>query len=272
MDRNARGVLDSIVAAKRREIDRLRPAQAALVRAAQSAPPPRSLESALRAATVQLIAEFKRRSPSAGWISQDAQVTSVVPAYEAAGAAALSVLTDREFFGGNLVDLEEARKVSRLPVLRKDFILDELQILEARAAGADAILLIVRILEQEQLTSLLRAAVAHALDVLVEAHDANEVERALAAGARVLGINNRDLSNFQTDSQTAMKLLSAIPSDVIVVAESGVRGRADVERYGAAGFHAVLIGETLMRAREPAAAAASFVGCARASRVAAAPA
>jgi indole-3-glycerol phosphate synthase len=272
MDRNARGVLDSILAAKAREIDRLGAARGALLSAARAAPPCRSLASALRAATVQLIAEFKRRSPSAGWIRQDAQVASIAPAYEAAGAAALSVLTDREFFGGCLVDLEEARKVSRLPVLRKDFIIDELQVLESRAVGADAILLIVKILAREQLAALLRAAAAHSMDVLVEAHDASEVEQALVAGARVLGINNRNLSSFQTDRQTAMKLLPAIPGDVIVVAESGIRGRDDVMGYGAAGFDAVLVGETLMRAREPADAAARLVGCPRMARVAAAPA
>ena len=266
MDRNARGALETIVAAKRREIERLAPARAALETAAQAAPPVRSFESALRAATVQLIAEFKRRSPSAGWIREDAAIAEIVPAYEAAGAAALSVLTD-QFFGGSLVDLEEARKVSRLPLLRKDFMLDEVQLLEARVAGADAVLLIVRLLNLSQLDRLLTFAATLSLAVLVEAHDAQEIETALAAGARIIGINNRDLSSFVTNTDTALSLLPGIPSDVIVVAESGVRTRADVARYGEAGFDAVLVGEMLMRQRLPGAAAATLVGCERAARL-----
>jgi indole-3-glycerol phosphate synthase len=271
MDRSARGVLEAIVAAKRREIDRLRPARAALAAAARAAPPSRPLESALRASAVQVITEFKRRSPSAGWIRQDARIQDIVPAYEIAGAAALSVLTDLEFFGGSLVDLEEARKVSRLPVLRKDFILDELQLLEARAAGADAVLLIVRILDRAALPDLIATAEGWGLSVLVEAHDAEDVEIALQSGARILGINNRDLTTFRTDTQTVLKLLPAVPGDVVVVAESGLRGRSDVERYGAAGIDAVLIGEVFMRERDPGTAAASVLGCPRAARVAHAP-
>ncbi len=272
MDRNARGVLDTIVAAKRREVQRLQLARSALEAAARASSAPRPFELALRAATVQLIAEFKRRSPSAGWIRQDAAVAAIVPAYEAAGAAALSVLTDQEFFGGSLVDLEEARKLSRLPVLRKDFLIDELQLLEARAAGADAVLLIVRILEPEQLRELIDAATRMSLGVLVETHDAAEVEVALAAGARVIGVNNRDLSSLRTDTERALMVLPRIPADVVVVAESGIRTRADVARYGAAGFDAVLIGETLMRQRDPAPATAALLGCPRATRLATAPA
>ena len=269
MDRNARGALETIVAAKRREIERLVPARAALEAAAAGAPPVRSVESALRAATVQLIAEFKRRSPSAGWIREDAAIAEIVPAYEAAGAAALSILTD-QFFGGSLVDLEEARKVSSLPLLRKDFMLDEVQLLEARAAGADAVLLIVRILQPAELERLLQFAAVHSLAVLVEAHDAQEVSIALAAGARVIGINNRDLSTFRTNTETALSLLPVIPGDVIVVAESGIRSRDDVARYGEAGFDAVLVGELLMRQRLPGAGAAALLGCERAPRLSAA--
>jgi indole-3-glycerol phosphate synthase len=270
MDRNARGILQTIVAAKQREVERLRSARRDVEAALRDAPATRAFAPALRAAHVQVIAEFKRRSPSAGWIREAARIAEIAPAYTTAGAAALSILTDHEFFGGSLVDLEEARKVSRLPLLRKDFIIDELQVQEARAAGADAILLIVRILTPDQLRYLLQVAEALTLGVLVETHDAGEVQEAVAAGAQVIGINNRDLSSFQTDTRRAFELLSGIPADVCVVAESGIRTRMDVEAYGAAGFDAVLVGETLMRENEPARAVQQLANCPRAARLTAA--
>jgi indole-3-glycerol phosphate synthase len=271
MDRNARGILQTIVAAKRGEVERLRSARRELEVAVRDTAGTRAFAPALRAASVQLIAEFKRRSPSAGWIREGARVAEIIPAYEAAGAAALSILTDHEYFGGSLVDLEEVRKVSSLPLLRKDFIIDEVQLLEARKAGADAVLLIVRILEPQQLRHLLQAAKDLTLGVLVETHDAIEVEQALAAGAEVIGINNRDLSNFETDTSRAFALLSGIPAGVCVVAESGIRSRADVEAYGVAGFDAVLVGETLMRQSDPGRGAEQLTGCPRARRLSAAP-
>lgn len=265
MSRNARGVLEPIVAAKEREVAALRSRSAELREQAHRADSPRGFAAALRAPEVRVIAEFKRRSPSAGWIDEDAKIASVVRAYEAAGAAALSILTDQDFFGGSLADLQEGRKVTRLPVLRKDFIIDELQLFQARAAGADAALLIVRILTPSQLRDLLAVAAAIGLDVLVEAHDALEVEVALEAGATLLGINNRDLSTFVTDPDLVLRVLPDIPRETVVVAESGIRDRLTIERYGAAGVHAVLIGESLMREADPEAAARRFVGVARAA-------
>jgi indole-3-glycerol phosphate synthase len=266
MSRNARGVLQPIVAAKEAEIDRLRPHVVALRRAAEAASPARPFEAVLRNPAVQLIAEFKRRSPSAGWLRQDARVADIVPHYEAAGAAALSVLTDREFFGGSLADLEEARKLTKLPVLRKDFLLDELQMFEARAYGADAALLIVRLLDAHKLRDLLQAARALGLGVLVETHNAAEIELALDSGASVIGVNNRDLSNFATNLATVLDLVTMVPPDVTLVAESGIRSAADVARLGAAGIDAVLVGEAVMSASDPGGAVAALTGHVRTVR------
>jgi indole-3-glycerol phosphate synthase len=266
MTRNARGILQSIVAAKQREITALAARRSELREAALAAPPACGFASALRGADVRVIAEFKRRSPSAGWIRENAKVSSVIRAYEAAGAAALSILTDEDFFGGSLSDLEEGQKLTRLPVLRKDFVIDEIQLFQARAAGAAAALLIVRILEQSELRDLIETAQEIGLDALVEAHDAEEVEAAQRAGARVLGVNNRDLSTFKTDADLVLRVLPNIGTETVVVAESGVRDRATVERYGAAGVHAVLIGESLMREADPEQAARVFVGVPREAR------
>ena len=175
-------------------------------------------------------------------------------AYAAGGASALSVLTDVPFFGGRLGDLEPARVASGLPVLRKDFIVDPYQILEAAAAGADAILLIVAALDDTTMMELLGMARATGLDVLVEAHDQDEVERAVEAGAQIIGINNRDLRTFTVDRELAARLRPSVPADRIVVAESGIRDAADVARLRDAGVDAILVGETLMRAPDPAAA------------------
>jgi indole-3-glycerol phosphate synthase len=266
MDRNARGALEPIIAAKRAEVDSLRSRAAQLVADAQLKPPTRPFDVALRGQNVRLIAEFKRRSPSAGWIQKDATVAQFVPAYQAAGAAALSILTDHDFFGGSLVDLEEARNLSTLPVLRKDFIIDELQMLETRVANADAALLIARILNPQELRHLIQTARDLGLGTLVETHNAEEIELALDAGANVIGINNRDLSSFQTNTKTALELLQHIPADVIVVAESGIRSSDDVARYGDAGFDAVLVGEWLMRQPDPRGSAHAMAHNARSNR------
>jgi indole-3-glycerol phosphate synthase len=171
--------------------------------------------------------------------------------YEGAGAAALSVLTDGPFFGGSLDDLRAARAAVRLPVLRKDFIVDRYQVVEARAAGADAILLIVAALTDGELSLLLAEATRLGLDALVEAHDATEIDRALAAGARVVGVNHRDLATFQMDMTLAARLRPRIPSGCVVVAESGIRTGEDVARMRSAGVDAILVGENLMRASDP---------------------
>lgn len=241
-------ILERIVATKRAEVERLRPRAAELLRDADGQGAPRDFEAALRRPReVALIAEVKRRSPGAGEIRPGLDAAEVARGYRAVGAAAVSVLTDREYFGGGLEDLASVREAVGLPVLRKDFVIDPLQVAEARAAGADAVLLIVRILDDALLAELLACAQDHALAALVEVHDASELERALASGARVLGVNNRDLATFTTDLDVTLRLLDRVPPETLVVSESGIRSPADVERLGGAGVHAVLVGESLLR-------------------------
>jgi indole-3-glycerol phosphate synthase len=200
---------------------------------------------------VAVIAEVKRRSPSAGEIRGGAAAAAVARSYESAGAAAISVLTDGEFFGGDLDDLRRVREAVSVPLLRKDFLIDELQVHEARGAGASAVLLIVRILTDRELRHLCGVAADLGMAALVEVHDERELERALVAGARLVGVNNRDLATFRTDLRTTLRLAPAVPSDVLLVSESGVRTVADVELLAAAGVAAVLVGEALMRASDP---------------------
>jgi indole-3-glycerol phosphate synthase len=257
-------VLDRIVAVKREEVAALAGRRAELKARALAAPAARGFAASLVAGdAVRVIAEMKRRSPSAGWIREGADAAAMAAAYEAAGAAALSVLTDASFFGGTLADLAAVRARVSLPLLRKDFVIDEVQVHEARAAGADAVLLIVRILADEALAALLGAAAACGLDVLVEAHDAAELERALAAGARLVGINSRDLATFHTDLAVAHRLAAGVPGDVILVGESGIRDAADVAGLAAAGFDAILVGEHLMRSADPGAALAALAAVPR---------
>jgi indole-3-glycerol phosphate synthase len=253
-------ILDDILARTRLDLAerRARTPLAQLTAAAAGAPPPRGFAAGLRRGRVTLgiatISEFKRKSPSAGWMGEAADLPRTVGAYAAGGASALSVLTDGPFFGGALADLATARAACPLPALRKDFIVDRYQIVEARAAGADAILLIVAALTDAELADLLAAARDIALDVLVEAHDAEEVARAVAVGADLIGVNNRDLRTFTVDRELVIRLRDKVPADRLVVAESGIRDARDVARLRAAGIDAMLIGETLMRAPDPAAA------------------
>jgi indole-3-glycerol phosphate synthase len=261
------GILDRIVATKRREVDELRPRADSLRAEAAGASPPRDFAGALRAGPhVRLIAEVKRRSPSAGWLARDLDPGALARDYAAAGAACVSVLTDADYFAGGLADLAAVRAAVALPLLRKDFVIDPLQVLEARAAGADAVLLIVRILGDEDLASL--HALTHSLGMaaLVEVHDAAEMARALAAGASLLGINNRDLDTFTTDLDLSVRLAGAAPPEALLVAESGIRSGADVARLGAAGVDAVLVGESLVRAPDQAAATAALARHPRAAR------
>ena len=213
------------------------------------------------------MAEVKRRSPGAGDIRPGLDPARLAAGYARSGAAAVSVLTDGPYFGGSLGDLRAVKSAIPVPVLRKDFVLDELQVAEARAAGADAVLLIARILDGPRLGDLLRSAGRHGVHALVEVHDVDELERALSAGARIVGVNNRDLATFTTDLGVTLGLVGRIPGDVVVVSESGIRARDDVERLGRAGVDAVLVGETLLRADDPGRAAADLVGCPRADRV-----
>ncbi len=261
------GILASIVATKREELDALRSDARGLRARAGDAPQVRDFAAALGGgSTVSLIAECKRRSPGAGRIRPDLDPVTLARGYERAGASALSVLTDRTYFGGSLADLGAAREATGIPVLRKDFTLEPIQVAEARAAGADAVLLIVRILDDAMLRELLDAAASFGMAALVETHDVGEVGRALGAGARILGINNRDLATFTTDLDTTVTLLDRVPDGVVVISESGIRSPDDVEALGRAGVDAVLVGETLLRAPDPSVAAAALCGRPRRDR------
>ena len=254
-------ILDRIVDAKRAEVQSIAGKAADFRALAAGASPPRGFARALRHPEhVQLLSEVKRRSPSAGDIRPGADPAEVARAYREGGAAALSVLTDREFFGGDLDALVRVRSAVDLPVLRKDFVIDALQLWEARAAGADAVLLIVRILEDSLLRDLLGLAAELGMDALVEVHTADEMDRARSAGATLVGVNNRDLSTFVTDLGLSLRLAANVPSSVTLVAESGIRTAEDVDRLGAAGFDAILVGESLMRQMDLAAAASALVG------------
>ena len=198
-----------------------------------------------------VIAELKKASPSKGLIRADFQVADLARELAKAGAAALSVLTDERFFQGSLENLELASQATQVPCLRKDFILDEFQLLEARAHGADAVLLIVAALSQTELIGLNRRATALDLDVLCEVHDGEELQRALDAGCETIGVNNRDLHTFRVDLNTSLRLAERIPSGVVKVAESGIESGEDIARLRDAGFDAFLIGESLMRAAHP---------------------
>lgn len=261
----AGGILAQILAEKRREIDAARAAVplSALEQQARDAPPPRDFAAALRRPAgqpVRAIAEVKRASPSAGPIRAGADARAIAAEYETAGAAAISVLTDEKFFAGSLDDLTAVRLGVSLPVLRKDFLLDPYQVVQARAAGADAVLLIAAALDEGPLAELLGVARALGLKTLVEVHDAAEADRAVAAGAEVIGVNHRDLATFQMDLGLTARLRPRIPADRVLVAESGIRTAADVATLAAAGADAILVGETLMRRPAPGAALAELLG------------
>jgi len=243
--------LDQILLSTRYRLPALHARRAAVEREAAQAPRPRSLAAALRRDTVAVVAEVKRRSPSAGPIREDLDPAERAERYVRHGASAVSVLTDGPYFGGSMDDLRAVVARIAAPVLRKDFILDELQILEARAAGAAGVLLIVRVLPPPRLAALVRVAAECGLDALVEVHGADEVSRALDAGASILGVNSRDLDTFRIDAAAAWKILSGLPRAVVAVAESGMSGPADVEAAATAGADAVLIGTALSAATEP---------------------
>jgi len=243
-------ILDTIVAQKRVEVAALRPRAAELKRLAAARSERRDFAAALRRpdGRVALIAEVKKASPSAGVIRPDFDPVAIARDYERGGASCLSVLTDEKFFQGHLDYLRSIREAVKLPLLRKDFIVDELQIHEAVAGGADCVLLIVACLEQAVLTSLLRAAAECRLDALVEVHNEAELERALAAGAKIIGVNNRNLKTFKVDLATTERLARRMQNaPTLLVAESGIHTRADVERLARCGVNAILVGESLMR-------------------------
>jgi indole-3-glycerol phosphate synthase len=245
-------LLDAIVRHKRAELEERRGVvpRASLEARCRALPPPRDLAEALRprAGGVRLIAEVKKASPSRGVLAEALDPVALARQYARHGADAISVLTDARYFQGSLEGLTAIRGAVDVPLLRKDFTLDEYQLWEARAAGADAVLLIVAILEPAQLRDLLQSAKGLDLGTLVECHTAAEVEAALAAGAGIVGINNRDLRTFETRLETTLELLPLIPPGPIVVSESGFFTGAEVRRVVAAGAHAVLVGEGLVRA------------------------
>ena len=217
-----------------------------------SAPAPRGFASSLRAASgLAVIAEIKRRSPSVPDMNPDLDPALMAKAYADGGAAALSVLTDETYFGGSADDLQAARAAVDVPVLRKDFTVSIADVRAARAMGADAVLLIAAALDDDELRDCHAAAVDLGLDVLVEIHDEPELERALRVGASVVGVNQRDLHTFKVDHERALRMASIIPSDVVRVAESGVRGTDDARRLRDAGYDAVLVGQTVVTAGDP---------------------
>jgi indole-3-glycerol phosphate synthase len=221
---------------------------------------PGRLRAALARPGIGAIAEFKRRSPSAGELRAGADVRTIARAYERAGAAAMSVLTEEHNFNGSLDDLRAARAACSLPILRKDFIVDPYQLHEARAAGADAVLLIVAVLEDDELASLHERALAIGLDTLVEVHDAGELARAAAIGPQIVGVNNRDLRDLSVDTRRTAELLAQMPQDVLVVSESGIATREQVQELEHQGVDAVLVGEAPMRAPDPGEALAGLLG------------
>jgi indole-3-glycerol phosphate synthase len=243
-------VLDGILAATREEVARRREAVplAKLPGAGTAHDGRRRLMAAIERPGLSLIAEHKRRSPSAGPIREGASVEDVVGAYGRGGAAALSILTDGPYFGGSLEDLRRAREACGLPILRKDFIVDAYQLHESVSAGADAILLIVTALEDAELAMLHALALDLGLAALVEVHDELELQRAVRVGASLIGINNRDLRTMEVDAGRTFRLVESVPDGVAVVAESGFRDRAQLDDLAGAGVDAVLVGEALMRA------------------------
>ncbi|MDP9302512.1 MAG: indole-3-glycerol phosphate synthase TrpC [Actinomycetota bacterium] len=254
------GFLTDLVGTIRRELDE-RPLQLEeLDAAARSRPPARSLPDALRGATVPaVIAEVKRASPSAGAIDAHADPSALARVYESGGAAAISVLTEPRYFGGSLADLGLVCAAAGIPVLRKDFLIDPDQLVEARAEGADSVLLIAACLDDELLEPMITAARALGMEPLLETHSDDDLERALATDAEIVGINARDLQTLEVDVPAALGRLRSIPPGRIAVFESGIAGQRDVAAAVAAGASAILVGEALMRAADPAAAIAGLV-------------
>jgi indole-3-glycerol phosphate synthase len=261
---NSGSILARIVEARRQAIahrQRVLPLAVLKMTVAKKVSPPRDFPGALsRSGSINVIAELKKASPSRGLLREDFQPVSLAPALEAAGAAALSVLTEEDFFQGSLAHLKEARKACGLPVLRKDFIVDPWQVWEARAAEADSFLLIAAILSDESLGELLALGRELGMEALVEVHSRGELKRALDAEARIIGVNNRDLTNFQVRLETSLELVEAIPDGCVAISESGIRVWQDIERLRQAGFDAFLIGEHLMSYPDPAAALRGLLG------------
>jgi indole-3-glycerol phosphate synthase len=259
----AETVLDKIVATKRREIDeaRRRVPEAELRRRLAEAPPPRDFFAALaRPGAIRLIAEVKKASPSAGVIREDFDPVAIAKTYEAHGAACISVLTDEPYFQGRLEYLTQVRAAVALPVLRKDFILDSYQLLEARAAGADAVLLIAECLDDCMLRKLHNETIDLGMTPLVELYEPENLQRVLDAGATLVGVNNRDLRTFTVNLEHTLRLRPNVSANCVMVSESGVKTHADVQRLQAAGIDAILVGESLMHEPDIGAAVDRLLG------------
>jgi indole-3-glycerol phosphate synthase len=232
----------------------------------QDGPPARPFAAALKRNEVAVIAEVKKASPSAGLLRPDFDPVAIARIYQESGAAAISVLTDEKYFQGNRNYLMKIRQVVELPLLRKDFIIDPYQVIEARAYGADAVLLILSLLSPTLCLELMHAARECAIEILLEVHSREELERALAAKFKLIGINNRDLRTFEVDIRTSETLLSGIPNSITAISESGIKRRENIERLGKFGVDGVLVGEALMREADVGAALSEFVGVRKWSR------
>ncbi len=259
---HAKNILDQIVEKRRESIahrKRVLP-DVALKIAVEKGDPPRDFAAALSRDAYNVIAELKKASPSLGMIREDYAPAALAAEVEAAGAAALSVLTEEDFFSGSLTDLKAARKATKIPVLRKDFIVDPWQVWEARAVGADSFLLIAAILNDAALSELLALGRSLKMEALVEVHSREELNRVVAVGARIIGVNNRDLRDFEVRIETSLELVEAIPEDCIAVSESGLHSHDDLSRLRLAGFDAFLIGEHLMKSANPGAKLHALLG------------
>ncbi|MEY2580993.1 MAG: indole-3-glycerol phosphate synthase [Ilumatobacteraceae bacterium] len=251
--------LDSILEHHRADAALDRRSLDALIEEASAMPPTRGFAEALRGqSTLAVIAEIKRRSPSKGDLFADLDPATIAEAYERGGASCLSVLTDAAHFGGSVTDLQAAAVSCRLPILRKDFTVDERDVVDARIMGADCVLLIAAALDKAQLRAFHQLATSIGLDVLVEIHDEDELQVALDADASIIGVNQRDLVTFRVDHERAVRMAAAIPPNAVKVAESGVRNRDDAQSLRRAGYHAVLVGESLVTSPDPAAAIADL--------------
>jgi len=259
----SKNILDRIVAGRRESVahrKRVLPEVALKIAVEKKVLPPRDFAAALSRDGINVIAELKKASPSRGVLRQEYAPAVLAEALEHAGAAALSVLTEEDFFSGSLADLKEASRVTKIPILRKDFIVDQWQVWETCASGADAYLLIAAILSDAALRELLELGRSLKLEPLVEVHTREELDRVIAAGARIIGVNNRDLRDFQVHIETSLTLVEAIPEECIAVSESGLRSHENLLRLRGAGFDAFLIGEHLMTDPDPAVSMRALIG------------
>jgi indole-3-glycerol phosphate synthase len=247
-------ILARIVDHKRAELRKTSQHRAELERTAANRKDVRNFQAALTQSEPAIIGEIKKASPSKGLLSADFDPAAIARLYSSGGAAALSVLTDREFFKGSLDDLHSARAAADLPVLRKDFTIDEFHVIEAAAHGADAILLIAALLDAPEMRRFRELAAHYRMAALVEVHEESELDRALGSGAEIVGVNNRNLHTFEVTLETSLRLAEKIPAGIVRVSESGIHSSADVKKLSDAGFHAFLVGEHLMKSPDPAAA------------------